>query len=301
MKSLFVLLLTLSAYGVDYHLKPVNVAPDVYCFFGKLENINKANAGNMVNSCFIKTKQGFVVVDSGPTYDYASQVYDAMQEIATLPVKYVISTHDHDDHWLGNSFYKDRGAVLIGSKTYEENVIPGMETRMQNILGKEMFGKTKIVKLDKVVENNMTLSVGEKHFNIKQFVDVAHTKGDLVVYMPEGEVVFAGDVVFNGRLTSIRDGSIIGSLEILDHIDALKPKVIVGGHGSKTDVNATAALRNYLTDMKAEILKQIDEDVDMADITEKVPMDKYKNMKLYDVLHKSNVLHVYQELEMLDE
>ena len=298
---MLILLLTLSSYGFDYTLKPVNVAKDVYCFFGKLENINKENAGNMVNTCFVATKEGFVVIDSGPTYAYASQVFDEMQKVAKLPVKYVISTHDHDDHWLGNSFYKEKGAVLIGPKTYEDNVVIGMKTRMQTVLGKELFAKTSIVKLDKVVDNNLTLAVGEKQFNIKKFVEQAHTEGDLVVHMPTEKVVFAGDVVFNGRLTSIRDGSLIGSLKILDHIDALKPEVIIGGHGSKTDANATQALRNYLTDMKKEVLKMLDDDVPMHEITAKVPMNKYKEMKLYDVLHKSNVLHVYQELEMLDE
>ncbi len=301
MKYILIVLLTLSSYGFDYELKPEKVANDVYCCFGKLENINKANGGNMVNTCFVTTKEGFVVIDSGPTYAYASQVFEQMQKIAKLPVKYVISTHDHDDHWLGNSFYKSKGAVIIGPKTYDENVVVGMETRMQTVLGKELFGKTTIVKLDTVVDNNLTLSVGEKHFVIKQFVKQAHTEGDLVVHLLEENVVFAGDVVFNGRLTSIRDGSLIGSLKILDYIDALHPKVIVGGHGRKTDVNATQALRNYLTDMKKEILEMIEDDVSMIDITQKVPMSKYKEMKLYDVLHKSNVLHVYQELEMYDE
>lgn len=301
MKYILIILLTLFSYGYDYNLKPVKVANDVYCFFGKLENINKENAGNMVNTCFVATKEGFVVIDSGPTYAYASQVFNEMQKIAKLPVKYVISTHDHDDHWLGNSFYKSKGAVLIGPKTYEKNVVVGMETRMQSVLGKELYGKTTIVKLDKVVDDHLTLTVGDKHFEIKQFVEQAHTEGDLVVHLAEEKVVFAGDVVFNGRLTSLRDGSIMGSLKILEHIDALKPKFIVGGHGMKTDANATQALRSYLSDMKKEILAMLDDDVSMDEITSKVPMSKYKEMKLYDILHKSNVLHVYQELEMLDE
>jgi len=76
------MLLTASlSYGFEYNLKPQKVAEDVYCFFGKLENINKQNAGNMVNTCFVQTKVGFVVIDSGPTFSYASQAYDEMQKI----------------------------------------------------------------------------------------------------------------------------------------------------------------------------------------------------------------------------
>jgi len=224
-----------------------------------------------------------------------------MQKIAKLPVKFVINTHDHDDHWLGNSFYKSKGALLIGPRTYEQNVVVGMETRMQRTLGKELYGKTKIVPLDTIVDNNLTLKISGKIFNIKQMVKSAHTEGDLLIHLPNEGIVFAGDLVFNDRLTSIRDGSLIGSLKMLDEIDALHPKVIIGGHGYATDSNATKSMRAYLTQIKEEVQDALDNDISIEDVTKKVLMTKYKEMKLYDVLHSRNVFVSYQELEMLDE
>jgi len=291
----------LSLWGFEYNLHSQKVANDVYCFFGKLENINKQNAGNMVNTCFVQTKEGFVVIDSGPTFSYASQAYDEMQKIAKLPVKYVINTHDHDDHWLGNGFYKSKGALLIGPRTYEQNVVTGMETRMQRALGIELYGKTRIVTLDTIVDENLTLTIGNIKFEIKQLQSIAHTKGDLVIFVPNKEVLFGGDLVFNDRLTSLRDGSILGSLKALEKIDAYHAKVIVGGHGYKTDVNATQSFKRYLSQMKKEILEAQDNDVGMEEITKKVVMPEYKNFKLYDILHKRNVLDAYKELEMMEE
>lgn len=288
-------------WGFEYTLQPIKVADDTYCFFGALENITKENGGNMVNTCFVQTKQGFVVIDSGPTYAYAEQAYAQMQKIEKLPVKYVINTHDHDDHWLGNSFYKSKGALLIGPRTYEKNVVVGMETRMQRTLGNELYGKTQIVKLDTVVDNNLTIYVGSKIFEIKQLVEMAHTQGDLIVYLPDEKVIFAGDTVFNGRITSLRDGSLIGSIEILEQIDALHPKVIIGGHGYETDENATKVLKGYLLTMKEEVQEALDNDVSMEQITKQVTMSKYKNMKLYDVLHSRNVFEAFRELEIYEE
>ena len=302
MKSIIALCLFLwTAQAYEYHLTPVKVSEEVHCFFGALENITKENGGNMVNTCFVQTKQGFVVIDSGPTYDYAKQAYAQMQKIQNLPVTYVINTHDHDDHWLGNSFYKSKGALLIGPRTYEQNVVAGMETRMQRTLGSEIYGKTEIVNLDTVVEDTLTLNVGGKRFEIQQLVPKAHTKGDLIVYLRDENVLFAGDLVFNDRVTSIRDGSIIGSIKALAKIDALHPKVIIGGHGYKTDANATQALKAYLLEMKEEVLDALDNDISMQEITQKVTMPKYKKMKLYDVLHSRNVFEAYRELEMYDE
>jgi len=290
-----------TAQAYEYNLSPVKVSEDVHCFFGALENITKENGGNMVNTCFVQTKQGFVVIDSGPTYAYAAQAYAQMQKIEKLPVKYVINTHDHDDHWLGNSFYKSKGALLIGPRTYEQNVVVGMETRMQRTLGSVLYGKTEIVNLDRVVDDNLTLKVGDKRFEIKQLVKKAHTQGDLIVYLAEEKVIFAGDTVFNGRVTSLRDGSLIGSIKLLEQIEALHPKVIIGGHGYKTDANATEALKMYLLELKQEVLEALESDVSMEQITKKVTMPKYQEMKLYDVLHSRNVFEAYRELEMYDE
>ncbi len=302
MKILLSLLFLFSLnYGFEYNLKPKKIIENVYCFFGKLENISKENAGNIVNTCFVQTKEGFVVIDSGPTYAYAAQAYEQMQHIAKLPVKYVINKHDHDDHWLGNSFYKDKGALLIGPRTYEENTLSGMETRMHSTLGDMLFAKTKIVKLDMIVDNNFTLKIADDVFEILQPTKIAHTKGDLIVYFPRKKVVFTGDLLFNGRLTSLRDGSIIGSLKALDTIEGYHADFIVSGHGYDTSKDATKQFVSYLSEIKTKVLNALDNDVDMDEITKKVSMPAYKNMKLYDLLHARNVLDAYKELEMIED
>ncbi len=285
----------------DYQLKAKKISENVYCFFGALETISKKNGGNMVNSCYVQTKEAFVVIDSGPTFAYAKQAYAHMQKIANLPVKYVINTHDHDDHWLGNSFYKSKGATLIASKNCEENIVVGMKTRMGTTLGKKLFGQTKIVKIDKIVDDNLTLTVGDEKFEITQPISIAHTNGDLIVYLPNKKVLFVGDLLFNGRLTSLRDGSILGSLEALDVIDSYHAKNIIGGHGYETDENATAEFRQYLSEIKKQVLKAQDEDVGMEQITQKVKMPYFKKNKLYDELHNRNVLDAYKELEMMED
>jgi len=290
-----------SLYGFEYNLKPQKVVKDVYCFFGAPEEISRENGGNMVNTCFVHTKEGFVVIDSGPTFEYAAQAYVQMQKIAKRPVKYVINTHDHDDHWLGNSFYKSKNALLIGPRTYEQNVVTGMQTRMQRILGDRLYGKTSIVKLDKIVDDNLMLKVGDRRFEIRKLVKQAHTKGDLIVYLPTDKVMFAGDLVFNDRLTSIRDGSLIGSINVLKKIDAFDPAVVIGGHGYKTDANATKLLEKYLIEMKKEVLEALDNDIPIDQITKRVIMPEFKDMKLYDVLHSRNVFEAYRELELYDE
>lgn len=303
-----ILLLAVSLNAFEYTLKPVEVTKNIYCFFGKPEMITKANGGNMVNSCYIMTKEGYIVVDSGPTYQYAKQAYEAMLEIASLPVKYVVTTHEHDDHWLGNSFYKENGALLIGPRTYEQNIagqsgmIDPKETRMARTVSKEAFENTTIVALDKVLDSEpYRFSLGDTDIEIRQLVPVGHTKADLIVYLPKEKAVFVGDLVFNDRLTSMRDGSIIGNLKAIDLIDAMQPNWVITGHGLQTDKGATTHQKRYLSEMKENVLDAIDEEIGMEKITEVVEMKSYANDGLYEVLHKRNVLDAYAELEMYEE
>ena len=294
-------IIVVSLYAFDYDLYPKKVAEDTYCFFGKLESISAENSGNMVNTCFVQTKEGFVVIDSGPTYDYANMVYLQMQRIAKLPVKYVITTHEHDDHWLGNGFYKSKGALLIGSKSYEQNITPKMQTRMERILGKEVYGDAGIVAIDKVVEQNMTIRLGEKIFEISQPVVKAHTKGDLIVWMPKTSVLFSGDLIFDGRITSLRDGSLLGSLKAIEKLRSYHPRVIIPGHGYRTSPEILKAYRRYLEDLRQEVLLALNMDVGLELLTKKVKLSKYNQLKLYNALNARNILDTYTELEMIED
>ncbi len=84
----------------------------------------------MVNSCFVNMGTSYLVIDSGPTFQYAKQAYDKIKQIDNLPISYVINTHTHDDHWLGNSYYKTLNTKIIGSSAFKE--LPKAElTRMQ--------------------------------------------------------------------------------------------------------------------------------------------------------------------------
>ena len=63
----FVLVAILPVVGHAYDLKPVKVAQDTYVLIGFMEDFTLKNGGNIVNTGFIVTKEGVVVIDSGPS------------------------------------------------------------------------------------------------------------------------------------------------------------------------------------------------------------------------------------------
>ena len=286
----------------DYKLEPKKVAENVWCFFGAIEKPTKENAGNMANNCYIKTNDGYLVMDTGPSYQFAKQAYEAMQKIEDLPVKYVVNSHEHDDHWLGNDFYKQKfGTTLIGPESINTNYKEGDKTRMYNVLPQNAIEGTHIIDLDKIVKKRETLTFGGEKFDIIPMDIKAHTGDDVFIYMPERKVLFAGDLVMNGRITSGRHGSVMGQLKALAMMQKLDWKVMVPGHGIITDATAMDEASLYFKLTKERVLKAIDEDVDATEINEVVKLIEFKDKAMYDILNAHNIGFAYEELEMLDE
>ena len=286
----------------DYKLEPKKVAENVWCFFGAIEKPTKENAGNMANNCYIKTTEGFLVMDTGPSYQFAKQAYEAMQKIEDLPVKYVVNSHEHDDHWLGNDYYKQKfGATLMGPESINTNYKEGDKTRMYNVLPKNAIEGTHIIDLDKVVKKKETLVLGGEKFDIIPMDVKAHTGDDVFIYMPERKVLFAGDLVMNGRITSGRHGSVMGQLKALAMMQKLDWKVMVPGHGFITDATAMDEANLYFKLTKDRVLKAIEEGVDATEINEVVKLIEFKDKAMYDILNAQNIGFAFDELEMLDE
>lgn len=291
-----------SADTYDYKLEPKKVSDNVWCFFGLLEPPTKENAGAMVNSCYVKTKDSFVVIDSGPSYEFASQSYNAMSKIAKLPVKMVIATHEHDDHWLGNNYYKERfSSKLVGPEDIDKNYKTGDKTRMFNVLPQNAIKGTKIVKLDQYIKKPTTITVGGEVFEIIPVGQKAHTHEDIFVYMPKRKVLFAGDLVMNGRITSNRHGSVVGQLNALNLITDKEWNVLIAGHGFIYNKTAMDESSQYFTLLKKRVIKALDDDVADDEITKLVQMKEFEDKAMYKELNARNVLDAYYELELVEE
>jgi len=291
-----------STKAFDYKLEPKEVSTNVWCFFGALEGPTKENAGNMVNSCYIKTNDGYLVMDTGPSYQFAKQSYEAMQKIENLPVNYVVNSHEHDDHWLGNDFYKQKfGTYLIGPESINSNYKDGDKTRMYKVLPANAIEGTRIIKLDKTPKEPYTLNIGGEEFKIIPMDTQAHTGDDIFIYMPKRKVLFAGDLVMNGRITSNRHGSVIGQLKALAMMKKLDWNIMVPGHGFITDATAMDEAELYFNLTKERVLKAIEEGVDATKINEVVKLIEFKDKAMYDILNPQNIAGAFEELEMLED
>ncbi len=302
MKTLWALVLGITALGAfEYGLKPVRVTPEVYCYFGAPEVMDTRNNGNMVNSCFVDTGSHWLVIDSGPTYMYAKEALLHVKQIKPMDAAWVIDTHVHDDHWLGNGFYAAQGAEIIGSNYFTKVIHSNTTPRMARRISQEAYEHTVPTAPAHLLRQSTRFSYDQIEVEVVHVDHKAHTDGDLFVYIPKYQVLFAGDLVFNDRIPSLHDGDINGWIEALEQLRALHVKHIVGGHGTAYDANATNFTYNYLTQLRAEIRNAIEEGRSIDEAVNSVVMAPYQKFALYNIVHRKNVETAYRMLEWEDE
>lgn len=290
------------ASNFDYKLKPQKVNENIWCFFGKTEVPSKENGGFMANSCYIKVKDSYILVDTGANYNFAKQAYEAMQKIEDLKVSTIIITHEHDDHWMGNSFYKDRfNSTIYAPKSINENYNENSKPRIFEILDKNEMENTKVIKADVVVSDEKVINISDKTIKIIPTKLTAHTKDDLIVYLPDEKVIFTGDIIMNQRVTSNRDGSVIGTLKAIDLINSYDWNTLIAGHGTITDKKATDFTTKYFTLLKTRVLEAIEAGITADEISKVVTMDDFKDIAMFDELNSRNVFDAFRELEFYDE
>jgi glyoxylase-like metal-dependent hydrolase (beta-lactamase superfamily II) len=295
----------------DYNLHPVQVSERVWCFFGAMEMPTKDNAGDMSNSCYIKGDTAWIAWDSGPSYIFAKQAYAQMKKIADMPVAAVIVSHEHDDHWLGNNYYKEvHHATIYGPTSINENYYgprhidgkdyPGMQTRMIKALYQNAIRGTVLPKVDKSFEETTKLNIAGVNMEYVK-VGYAHSEEDWFLYLPDDKTVLVADVVMNGRVTSNRDGIVIGQINALNAIKSREWDHLVPGHGFITDKTAADESVQYFTLLKDRVLEKMEDGVVADFITKEVTLDEFRDKDLYYVLSPGNVFRSYEELEMYDE
>ena len=301
MKSLLILTVFIhSLLAYDYSLEPKKVSETTHCFFGLSEVMDERNNGNMSNSCFVNMGTSYLVIDSGPTYSYALQAYEKMKQIKNLPISYVINTHVHDDHWLGNAYYAEIGVTIIGSTAFE-NEPKVHKTRMQMRITPEAYSKTTQEFPSIFVENEKILNIDSKKVHLVSVNKKAHTESDLFVYIPSEKMVFVGDLVFNDRLPSIRDGHLQGWIDTLDEIREMDVEYIIGGHGEIVDRSSIDMTYNYIKTLNERVATLLEDGEEISDVIDMVKMQEFKNINFYDSMHRQNVDIAYRMLEWESE
>lgn len=272
----------------------------LYALVGPLTDRTPENLSNNATYGVIVTAEGVVLVDAGGTYQGARRIHRAVQSLTDQPIKIVINTNSQDHRWLGNGYFKQIGARIIAHRgTVEDQKarLNDMLLRLSNTVGDAGMEGTVEAYADEVFEDRTELKLGGVKLELYP-MGQAHTRSDIVVWLPQERVLFSGDIVYTERMLSVRPYSNSGSwLRAFEQMAAFNPGRIVPGHGHVTQLaTARKDTYSYLQFLREAVRDLMDGGGDMTDLTS-IDQSAFAYLKNYEVLKGRNAQQVYQELE----
>ncbi|MEK7261510.1 MAG: MBL fold metallo-hydrolase, partial [Pseudomonadota bacterium] len=203
-------------------------------------------------------------------------------------------------YWHGNGYFKALGATIVAHKE-ADRVMREMgagQLESNKTLLKEKAEGTVLAYPMETFDGRRELKLGKTTVQLLHF-GPAHTPGDIAVWLPVQKILFAGDIVYTERMLAIIPLSHTGGwVQAFDKLVALKPRVVVPGHGKPTDLKrAKKETRDYLTTVRASVKKVLDDGGSLQDAVEKTNQSKFKYLENFELLAGRNVNQTYLEME----
>ncbi|MDO8286755.1 MAG: MBL fold metallo-hydrolase [Rhodoferax sp.] len=292
------LAMALPAWAVDVVFKPV--AEGIYAYVGETEGRTYDNEGLNANIGLVVTPAGAVLIDSGATFQSARKIHEAAKKVTSQPVKWVINTGDQDHRWLGNGYFTAQGITTIAHTNAQADMQTRSGEQLQGlkVLKERLDGTVPTLPTRFVAGQDTRLELGGTVFELKHR-NGGHTPGDTLVWLPQKSVLFAGDVVYVDRVLGLHPVSNTRNwLESFAVIDALKPQVIVPGHGNVTNLaKAQAHTRDLLLALRAHMKKAVDDGVDLSAAVKSFDGKPFAGLKHADVWIPQLANQTYLEVE----
>jgi len=278
-------LLLMSAVGsaspamlkADDDFELIKVAEGVFAAIAKPGGLASGNAG------FIVGDSGVLIVDTFFTPIAAEELIAEIGKLTGNPIKYAVNTHYHLDHTGGNQILAARNVPIIA----HDNVSAWQTTKNRRFLpppeelqkrradaakqlsdtaadekDKRSQLERQLRRLDamlaiKLTPPSMTFSEGTLHLylgtrEVVVFSLPGHTGGDVLVYVPDADVMFTGDMGWSKTLPNLVDATVNDWVPSLDKILGRHGTAkFVPGHGEVAGAAEMRDFRDYLDDLRS--------------------------------------------------
>jgi quinoprotein relay system zinc metallohydrolase 2 len=273
------------------------VAEGVYVRFGVQEEVTAANCGAIANIGFIVGATSVAVVDTGTTHSQGLALREAVAAVTDKPVSHVITTHVHFDHSFGLSAFAELPLRSIGHRNLPRALAErgAYYSRLLSGICPDFAG-TVVVPPKETVDAVLEIDLGGRPLRLTAW-PTAHTNTDLTVFDAKTGSLWAGDLIFDGRLPTL-DGSVTGWLGVLDDLLPAEVIRVIPGHGPVSDGRAAlAAERRYLESLRDDVRLALSENLDIPETLARLGTADLHDWQVVEDVHGRNIVSAYKELE----
>jgi glyoxylase-like metal-dependent hydrolase (beta-lactamase superfamily II) len=270
------------------------------------------------NAMIVIGDEGVLVVDTTQLPSIAAHLVATIKQLTDKPVKYVVTTHWHPDHWTGNGVLQAAwpDAILIATASTREMA----RTKAQPFIGTK-YTHDAVAQVTKLLadgtpmsdlqrayyvlgveqltgygaelehatiapptftfDRDLTLWLGAREVDVR-FLGRGNTGGDAVVYVPDAKVVASGDLLVHPYPYAI--GSYIGDwIETLGKLEALGATTIVPGHGAvERDPSYLHTVVALLTSVRDQVRAAVAKKRTLAETRQDVDLSGFRTQRCGD-------------------
>ena len=295
-------LLLVSAAAAQGDIVARRVSASAWYVQGESALGSAANRNFVSNAGFVVTPAGVVVIDALGSPQLARELLGEVRRLTGRPVSHVILTHYHADHIYGLQEFQRAGARIIAHRAGQDYL--HSDTAQSRLaasrveLAPWIDAATRLVPADEWIDGPRELVVGGVRL-LLQPVGPAHTPEDLVVFLPSERVLFAGDIVFRGRIPFVGQADSRHWIAALDTLLAFDANIVVPGHGPmsnsvREDMELTRDYLSYLRDTMGKAARNLEP---FDDAYRQADWSRFDRLPLFRAANRMNAYNTYLLME----
>jgi quinoprotein relay system zinc metallohydrolase 1 len=283
------------AAALDYRLQARALAPGVYVVEGANADFTVANGCNIINTGFIVTGAGVVVINTGPSRRYGEQLRALIERTTREPIVRVVHLNLHPDYFLGNQAFADlprlatpatRAGMAREAKAYEDN--------LYRLCGDWMKGTQALLPDTDAAPG--AWRIGTRELEVLELS--GHTASDLVLIDRASGVAFVGGLAFARRIPTTPHARLDAWQASLQRLAALHPVLVVPSHGSVAPgSDAIALTQRYLTWIDTAFRTSAERGDEMNEVLRLPVPEEFKHWAAFATEYTRNVANLYPRYE----
>jgi glyoxylase-like metal-dependent hydrolase (beta-lactamase superfamily II) len=260
----------------DIPIQVTEVAPGLFFQYHHQES----------NNAFLVTDDGVLVIDTRQHPRRAEELVATIRKHTDKPIRWVVNTHAHGDHYFGNSVFKREGATIVAHHDTAGMMKAQFDREMKRRMGyfkQRQFdpAEVRLVQPDVAFDSKMTITLGGRTVELL-YLGPGQNPGDTFIHFPKERVLFAGGPFSkNSWPNPSFTPSMKGWIDVLHKIAAMDVDKYLGGHGdvgTRQDVlNEARMLADFDAGMRDAVAKGMSRD----EIIKNVRFEKYKDVRNY--------------------
>jgi len=260
------------------------IANDVFACLQADRGLGTSNSG-LIN------RAGGMVIDTFWDLPHTRQLIDTYARVWKTPARRVVNTHHNGDHCWGNqlfagaeiighrlcaaAFTKERPEALQMLRLAADSADPAVAALARAFANWDFSG-IELTPPTTLIDDRLDLDLDGIPAELR-YVGPAHTIGDVIVHLPEQRVVFTGDILFRLCTPIGWEGTFDRWMRALDDIIALRPEIIVPGHGPLCGPEGLREMKAYLAYVRAEARRFFDAGLSALEAAKRIDPGPYAN------------------------